>query len=108
MLHGESWPRLKFLRQIVEQGPAEGIEPFAGGFPWDRTAAGQRGNYRLIYFGEHQPRHLGDGLPQEGRYEADIIDTWEMTVETLGTFEGQVPIELPGRPGLALRIRPVE
>ena len=108
VLHGESWPRLKFLRQIVEQGPAEGIEPFAGGFPWDRTAAGQRGNYRLIYFGEHQPRHFGDGLPQEGRYEADVIDTWEMTVETLGTFEGRASIELPGRPGLALRVRPVE
>ena len=28
--------------------------------------------------------------------------------KALGTFEGQKPIELPGRPGLALRIRPVE
>jgi len=76
--------------------------------PWGRTAGGGCGNYRLIYFGEQQPKRFGNGLPEEGRYEADVIDTWEMTVETLGTFEGQEPIELPGRPGLALRIRPVE
>jgi len=37
-----------------------------------------------------------------------VIDTWEMTVESLGTFEGQEPIELPGKPGVALRIRPVK
>ncbi|GEM_PF-2792104 len=48
------------------------------------------------------------GLPEEGRYEAEVIDTWEMTVESLGTFEGQEPIELPSKPGVALRIRPVE
>ena len=108
VLVGESWPRLKFLRGIVEEGPAEGIEPFAGSFPWGRTAGGGCGNYRLIYFGEHQPKRFGNGLPEEGRYEADVIDTWEMTVETLGMFEGEEPIELPGRPGLALRIRPVE
>ena len=48
------------------------------------------------------------GLPEEGHYEAEVIDTWEMTVESLGTFEGQESIELPGKPGLTLRIRPVE
>ena len=48
------------------------------------------------------------GLPEEGHYEAEVIDTWEMTVESLGTFEGQESTELPGKPGLALRIRPVE
>ena len=108
VLHGESWPRLKFLRGIVEEGPAEGQDPFPGGFPWDRTYGGGRGNYRLIYFGEHQPRHFGNGLPEQGRYAVDLIDTWEMTVQTLGTFAGQEPIELPGKPGLAMRIRPVE
>ena len=48
------------------------------------------------------------GLPEEGHYEAEVIDTWVMTVESLGTFEGQESIELPGKPGLTLRIRPVE
>ncbi len=108
VLYGESWPRLKFLRQIVEEGPVEGIEPFAGSFPWGRTAAGGRGGYSLIYFGEHQPKHWGNGLPPEGRYRADVVDTWNMTVKTLGVFEGQKPIELPGRPGLALRLRMAE
>jgi hypothetical protein len=42
------------------------------------------------------------------RYEADVIDTWEMTVETLpGTFENARQVPLPGKPYVALRIRPV-
>ena len=108
VLHGESWSRLAFLRRIVEEGPAEGIEPIEGGFPWDRTAGGGRGDYRLIYFGEHQPRHWTNGLPEEGRYEVDVIDTWEMTMETIGTFEGKAEMELSGKPFLALRVRPVK
>jgi hypothetical protein len=109
VLHGESAPRLAFLRRIVEEGPAEGIEPLPGSFPWDRTAAGGCGSYRLIYFGEHQPKHFENGLPEEGRYEVDVIDTWNMTVEKLdGIFVGKEEIELPGRPHLALRVRPVD
>lgn len=108
VLHGESAPRLAFLRRIVEEGPAEGLEPMPGGFPWDRTPAGQRRNYRLIYFGEHQPRHWENGLPEEGPWQADVIDTWNMTVEPLeGIFEGKTELELPGRPYLALRVRPL-
>lgn len=108
VLHGESAPRLAFLRRIVEESAPEGIEPFDGGYPWDRTAGGRCGADRLIYFGEHQPMHFADGLPEEGRYEVDVIDTWAMTVETLdGTFEGRADIELPGKPYLAMRVRPV-
>ena len=108
VLHGESGPRLAFLRGIVEAGPAEGIEPLEGAFPWDRTAGGGRGDYRLIYFGEHQPRHWSDGLPQDAPYQVDVIDTWAMTVQTMdGVFEGKTTLELPGKPNLALRVRPV-
>ena len=106
VLHSNSAPRLAFLRHIVEESTTEGIEPFEGGYPWDRTAAGYCGKDRLIYFGEHQPKHFADGLPKQGRYEVDVIDTWAMTVKTLdGIFEGQVEIELPGRPYIAMRVR---
>ena len=41
-------------------------------------------------------------------YEVDVIDTWEMTIEPLpGTFRNAAQIPLPGKPYLALRIRPV-
>jgi hypothetical protein len=109
VLHGDSAPRLAFLRRIIEETTTEGIEPFKGEFPWDRTAAGKSGDDRLIYFGEHQPRHFGDGLPKQGSFQVDVIDTWEMTVETLdGIFEGAVDIELPGRPYMAMRVRIVD
>ena len=82
--------------------------PLEGEFPWSRTAAGKCGKNTIIYFGEHQPKHFRDGLPKEGRYEVDIIDTWNMTIETLeGTYEGQTTIELPGRPYIAMRVRAV-
>ena len=109
VLHSNSAPRLAFLRHIVEESTTEGIEPFEGGYPWGRTAAGYCGKDRLIYFGEHQPKHFVDGLPKQGRYEVDVIDTWAMTVETLdGIFEDQVEIELPGRPYVAMRVRMVD
>lgn len=106
VLHGDSAPRLAFLRRLLEDSKTEGVEPFTGGYPWDRTPGGHCGNSRLIYFGEHQPRHFEDGLPQEGRYQVDVIDTWAMTIDTLpGTFEGRQEIALPGRPCLAMRVR---
>jgi hypothetical protein len=109
VLHGESASRIAFLRGIVAESAPDGIEPLEGEFPWDRTAAGQCGDTLFIYFGEHQPKHFVDGLPKEGRYKVDLIDTWNMTIETLDeTFEGQTPIELPGRPFIAMRVRMVE
>ena len=107
VLHGQSAPRIAFLRRIVEEGP-RGIEPLPGDFPWDRTPAGGCGDYRLIYLGEHQPRHFENGLPERGRYAVDVIYTWDMQIEALGVFEGKVELELPGRPHLALRVRPLE
>jgi hypothetical protein len=75
---------------------------------WTRISGGQCGNYRLLYFGEHQPTAWRFGLPQGVRYEADVIDTWNMTVETLPeTFCNATEIPLPGKPYVTLRIRPV-
>ena len=107
VLHGDSYTRLAFLRRLVMEGPPEGIEPLEDGWFWTRTAGGGRGNYRLIYFGEHQPRRWQEGFPKEGRFEVDLIDTWEMTIETIGTFEGKTEVGLPGKPYQALRVRPV-
>lgn len=108
VLHGESEPRIAFLHRILTETAPDGIEPFEGAYPWDRTPAGQCGQTVLIYFGEHQPNRFFYGLPQEGRFEVDVIDTWNMTVETLeGTFDAKEPIELPGGPYLAMRIRPL-
>jgi hypothetical protein len=41
-------------------------------------------------------------------FHADLIDTWEMTIETLpGTYRAEDEIALPGKPWMALRLRPL-
>ena len=82
VLHGESAPRLAFLRRILEEGPVAGLEPTALGeviaywFP----CAGQPHQYYLTYFGEAQPAKMRFDGPAGEVYSAEIVDTWAMTV----------------------------
>lgn len=109
VLHGESPARIGFLRRILEEAPAGGLTPMEDAWFWPRISGSSNGNYRLIYFGAHQPKQWSEGLPTEGRYHVDVIDTWEMTITPLaGTYEGKTTLTLPGKPHLALRIRPAE
>lgn len=100
-----------------------------GSFYWAVISGGINGDYRLIYFGEHQPAQLAVGLPMEdGDYDIDLIDTWNMTITPLE--KGPLPVSpptrrkktdkqvanpkpeaafgvaLPGKPYMALRVRP--
>ncbi|MCS7032633.1 MAG: DUF5605 domain-containing protein, partial [Phycisphaerae bacterium] len=87
--------------------------------------AGQPGRYYLVYFGREPVTDWVFELPRAGlsagmRFTADIIDTWNMTVERVpGEFtimengvyryraEGSPSIRLPGRPWMAVRIQRV-
>ena len=105
MLRGQSPARTAFLRQVLEKSPPEGLEPVQGivqgGFP----CAGKGGGFYLIYCGLYQPGELFLHLP-EGQWIIDILDTWEMDVETLpGIYTGDVQVPLPGKPYMALRLR---
>ena len=83
VLRGESWKRVAFLRKIIEEDVRNGLTPPPPDtWPWQRVSIGVDGDYRLIYLGEHQPRIWSHGLPeQEGDYEVDVIDAWNMTVQ---------------------------
>jgi hypothetical protein len=80
-LHGKSSTRLAFLRQILEESPAAGLNPFglresvASFFP----TAGQAHEYYLVYFGNHQPAQMTFVLPEGEEYRGEILDTWAMT-----------------------------
>ncbi len=107
VLHGQSPARIAFLRRILEEGPAEGLDPLID--TWRAKAAGKVGEYYLFYFGVHQPSEYTFDLPESGRYQADIIDTWGMTITQVeGTFRGRVKLQLPGQPYHAVRFRRVE
>jgi len=81
VLHGVSAPRLAFLRQILEESPASGLNPFghresvASFFP----TAGQAHEYYLVYFDSHQPAQMTFVLPEGEEYQGEVLDTWQMT-----------------------------
>lgn len=130
VLHGESWKRIAFMRDIIEVLPAGGLTPLMGNddkllpgqigqYFWRKYAGGFTEDNYLVYLGEYRPRMLNFWLPQDAGYKFDLIDTWEMTVTpaTVNCLDsapsysyvrdGQHPtyeVELPGKPYLALRI----
>jgi len=98
-LHGSSPSRLAFLRQVLEEGPEEGLEPQG------RDVAGQVGRYYLYYSGVHQPAEWSFALPQGEHYRADLLDTWEMTISPLAAdLAGEFTLALPGKPFQAVRL----
>jgi hypothetical protein len=119
-LHGKSPARLKFLKDILEAAPAEGIEPID---KWQNVnTAGQPGEYYLVYFGHQEPAQWLFELPRTGlaggmNFSVEILDTWNMTITPVaGKFEiiadgiyryrakGLGVAKLPGKPYIALRI----
>ncbi len=103
-LHGTSPDRIGFLRRVLEESPGGRLEPLPG--HWDAPSAGIKDRYELIYFGFNQPTYRRFVMPPGIQYEVDVIDTWNMTIETLpGTFEGRFRVELPGKQYFAVRLR---
>jgi hypothetical protein len=120
VLHGQSPTRLTFLKEILEEGPAQGLDPID---KWqDVRTAGVRGEYYLIYFGKEWLDEWTFELPSQGlseglKFQVEVIDTWEMTITPIeGVFEvvpegayrcgskGDRKVTLPGKPYIALRI----
>ncbi len=122
-LHGESPARLAFLRRIMDESPAEGIEPVD---KWQKPyMGGKAGEFYLLYFGHETPSSwqfllYKNGVTDGLEYEVDVIDTWNMTITPVeGRFVTKRKdnyhyldasgrsVALPGREGMALRIRKV-
>lgn len=126
-LRGESWKRIGFLRDLLEMEVTDGFDPMGepGVFPWSRVSGVIDNDVRFIYLGEHQPVIWTVGLPvEDGEYEVDIIDTWDMTITSAekvptlvnhptrhgnvirgGKPEAAFSVRLPGKPYLAIRVR---
>jgi hypothetical protein len=106
-LHGESPLRLTFLRRILSETPGPGLMPIQ--VAWDETAAtveqtaGDPGYY-LFYYGFMRPSFRDYYFDDACEYDAEVIDTWEMTIKKAGTFRGKFRVELPGKEYIAVRI----
>lgn len=128
-LHGEAWTRIGFLRGVIEEDVKDGLTPMGGStaWPWSRISGAGDSGVSYIYFGEHQPNEWTTGLPiDDGAYEVDLIDTWNMTITAAERIPALIPhptrhggivrggkadaafgVKLPGKPSLALRVRKV-
>lgn len=112
VFHGESWKRMKFLHQIMCETPGIGLAP--KNREWDEVCAvpeewskAQETGYHLMYYSFMRPSFREYYFDDENEYEAEVIDTWNMTIEKAGTFRGHFRVKLPGRQYMAVRVRKV-
>lgn len=107
-LYGQSVPRLAFYKHILGERHKTGLNPVdtlnKNGF----LMAGQAEQDYLLYTGVHQPAYLEFVLPPDSRYQVEIIDTWNMTLESLPEpYIGSFTLMLPGKPYIAIRLQRV-
>lgn len=108
VLKGDSPPRIAFLRRVLEDGPAEGLDRLGEITNTHLRSAGQPGEYYLTYFGGRQPGQVTLKLPAGERYHAEVIDTWEMTITPVDDdVTDASTLDLPGKPYIAIRMRRV-
>jgi hypothetical protein len=111
VLHGASPERISFYGAVLGKLPLHKAQPIDslsvidGGYEyaclaWDDGAF-------LLYFGHSQVGSAPLKLPASNTYEIQVIDTWEMTVMTHSRIQGDAVLELPGKPNVALYIKPV-
>lgn len=124
VLRGAAPDRIAFMRRIFEEGVTQGWEPAD---KWWQVDMARNGNTRfLFWFGKNTPASWEPAIPEKeldltpsGRYRAEIIDAWNMTITPVeGVFtlakkekgaywftdvDGK-KIDLPGRPLMAVRL----
>ncbi len=114
-LHGESAERLKFLYSILKETPGVGLKPLASS--WDEVVATTQSpispmsienNYYIYYYSFMRPSFRDFYFDDKSKFVAEVIDTWEMTIEEKGTFSGKFRIDLPGKEYMAIRIRKIK
>ncbi|SEF83736.1 hypothetical protein SAMN05444920_101804 [Nonomuraea solani] len=99
-LAGGAVPRIALLRQVFAATPDE-----ARYRDRDAPMLEVPGEFYLEYCGEHRFPERVYEVPS-GRYEVEVIDTWEMTVKAHGVREGDsLTVPLPGTVGQAIRLR---
>jgi len=101
-LVGDAPGRIAFLRRVIEESPGGALDPVP--LEIDVPAAGVPEQYYLVYYGFSQPLFCDVPLPA-GEYQIDVIDTWNMTVDSRRmACDGALHVDLPGREYIALRV----
>ncbi|HEY3840807.1 MAG TPA: DUF5060 domain-containing protein [Bryobacteraceae bacterium] len=103
VLHGESAPRIAYLRKLVEENAPGGLTPLPNPYYPGASVAGQ---YYLYFLDYHQPALADFDLPAGAGFLAGIIDPWNMTMTPVdGVYQGKFQLKLPGKPYHAVQFR---
>lgn len=116
-LKGESPERFRFMLDFLNDVPGHGLR--LGKlrddlhFEWDDYVAVPDdpdlfGTYYFFYFSLWRPSFRKIWIDDDTWYEAEIIDTWNMTVTPAGRFRGRTELQLPGRQYIGIRVRKVQ
>ena len=113
-LHGESWKRFKLLHDIMCETPGLGLAPWRE-CGWDEVCAVPENefmrpvkSYYLFYYSFMRPSFRDFHFDDETKFEVRVIDTWNMEIKDMGTFQGKFRIELPGRSYMAIQVKAVK
>lgn len=108
-LHGESHKRFAFLLEIMKETPGIGLAPFHR--EWDEVAATAETvtneRYYLFYYSFMRPAYRDFYFDDDSSWQVQVLDTWNMTREDRGVFQGHFRVELPRRQYMAIQIRKV-
>ena len=112
-LHGESWKRAGFLLDILNETPGNGLKPAGKDFrDWDcvhaipaESEGSDESSYHIYYYSFMRPSFREFRFPENETWQAEVIDTWNMTTTMQGEFQGKIRVELGGKPYMAIRFR---
>lgn len=108
-LYGKSPERLRFLLEIMKATPQQDLIPFYNEWNKDIYLYTQDKEYYLFYYGNSQQISAILRLPEDKKYQIEVIDAWNMTIEKVdGEYSGVVKIPLPQRPYMAVRAKVME
>lgn len=103
ILHGESPPRIQWLRDRMEEAPPfDELVPM--GDDQGHFMLGKEGAYYLVYCLAGQSREVS--LPDDRPYKVDVLDPWRMTEEPIGTLNGGVFTASAGKEDRVYRFTP--
>ena len=97
----------------MKQTPGSGLMPYPAG--WDEVCAvpqekGRREgvkDYYLFYYSFMRPSFREFHFDDESEWSVRVLDTWNMTIEDRGIFQGKFRVGLPARAYMAVQIRRV-
>lgn len=62
----------------------------------------------LYYYGANRPLEREFRLPETKKYRAQLIDTWNMSIEECGEVSGRFVLKMTGKPYMAARFIAVD